>query len=74
MTILQNEEHLAALNEEVVDRTLYVEEVIGEQKEMVEECHRKLGGNHGIIPCIKRINLNLSNTPLHTEVSDAGRA
>lgn len=74
MPILQNEERLAALGEEVVDCTLYAEEVLGEQKEMVAECHRKLGGNHDIIPCIKRINLNYSNMPLHTEVSDTGRA
>lgn len=74
MPILQNEEHLAALSEEIVDHTLYVEEVLGEQKELVAECHRKLGSNHDIIPCIKRIDLNFFNQPLNTEVSDTGRA
>ncbi|KAK4292713.1 hypothetical protein Pmani_034541 [Petrolisthes manimaculis] len=67
MPILQNEAHLTALNVEIAEQALHVEELLGEQKKMVTECFRKLGNDNELILRIKRLDLNISNQPLDTE-------
>ncbi|KAK4294772.1 hypothetical protein Pmani_032627 [Petrolisthes manimaculis] len=67
---LQHEAHLAALEDEIADRALHVKELLGEQKKKVDECCRKLGSDNDLIPCIKRLDINISNQPLNTNVSN----
>ncbi|KAK3853176.1 hypothetical protein Pcinc_040269 [Petrolisthes cinctipes] len=67
--IMQIEAHLTALNVEIADRALHVKELLGEQKKMVAECCRKLGNDNDLIPCIMRLDLNISNQPLDTEIA-----